>query len=277
MVMSVPKALAQVSKYSVETRSKLNISSTQRRNAIYNSFGQERSVTLTPNVPGLLYLPITTDVSSFIRWNFKLIVRPLAGVTVDPTFTKFNIILDGLDVTDLFGAQWDLPRTTGIYPNKTIGDFYDIIKICEMLSDLDTDKILNGGMHTLQIETDAYLEITLLEFVSYSFIARHGQSVNVYTQSEMEGDANIHGPVGGAPTLETKMAKAPTFKTFANIEDLNAEQQELETELENLSGSRANQFIQAATINTRLYEIASEKEQIEKLEELQNGRKQIIE
>lgn len=272
MVMSVPEALATVSKYAVETRSKLNTSSTQRRNAIYNSFGQERSITLTPNVPGLLYLPITTDLSSFIRWNFKLVIRPLAGVTVDPTFTKFKIAIDGLDVTDLFQSQWALPKTTGIYPNKTMGDFYDIIRVCDMLSDLDTDTILNGGMHVLQIETDAYLEVTLLEFVSYSFIARHGQSVNVYTQSDMEANASITGPIGGGG--ETRVA---TLKTLSKLSDLNEEQQTLETELENLSGSRANQFIQAATINTRLYEIANEKEQIEQLEELQNGREQIIE
>ena len=110
----MPQALAQVSQYAVDTRSKLNTTMTQRRNAIYNSFGQERSITLTPNVPGVLYLPITTDISNFIRWNFKLVIRPIAGVTVNPTFTKFNIIFDGLDVTNLFNAQWDLPKTINL-------------------------------------------------------------------------------------------------------------------------------------------------------------------
>ena len=119
MVLTVPQALAQVSQYAVDTRSKLNTTTTQRRNAIYNSFGQERSITLTPNVPGVLYLPITTDISNFIRWNFKLVIRPIAGVTVDPVFTKFNITFDGLDVTSLLSAQWELPRTVGIYPNKS--------------------------------------------------------------------------------------------------------------------------------------------------------------
>lgn len=272
MVLTVPQALAQVSQYAVDTRSKLNTTTTQRRNAIYNSFGQERSVTLTPNVPGLLYLPITTDISNFIRWNFKLVIRPLAGVTVNPTFTKFNITFDGLDVTSLFESQWTLPRTVGIYPNKSMGDFYDIIKICDMLSDLDRDTMLNGGMHMLQIETDAYIEVTLLEFVSYSFISRHGQTVNDYPRSDMPGPAEP-GPVGGAEDE----VRAPTFKTMALKSDLYLEQQSLEQQLDNLSGSRASQFIEAATINTRLAEIETEKQQIEQLEELQNGRKQIIE
>ena len=273
MVLTMPQALAQVSQYAVDTRSKLNTTTTQRRNAIYNSFGQERSITLTPNVPGVLYLPITTDISNFIRWNFKLVIRPIAGVTVNPTFTKFNIIFDGLDVTTLFNAQWDLPKTTGIYPNKSMGDFYDIIKICNMLSDLDRDTMLNGGMHTFQIECDSFIDVTLLEFVSYSFISRHGQSVNDYTRSEMPGPANP-GPVGGGGQL--KDFRTPTFKTMTLKSDLYSEKQSLEQQLDNLSGSRASQFIEAATINTRLAEIETEKQQIEQMEELQNGGKQII-
>ena len=275
MVLTVPQALAQVSQYAVDTRSKLNTTTTQRRNAIYNSFGQERSITLTANVPGLLYLPVTTDISNFIRWNFKLVIRPLAGVTVNPTFTKFNITFDGLDVTSLFESQWSLPRTVGIYPNKSMGDFYDIIKICEMLSDLDRDTMLNGGMHVLQIETDASIEVTLLEFVSYSFISRHGQTVNDYPRSDMPGPADP-GPIGGGGDVYEEPIE-PTFRTMALKSDLDLEQQTLEQQLDTLSGSRASQFIEAATINTRLAEIETEKQQIEQLEELQNGGKQIIE
>lgn len=274
MVLTVPQALAKVSQYAVDTRSKLNTTTTQRRNAIYNSFGQERSITLTPNVPGVLYLPITTDISNFIRWNFKLVIRPIVGATVNPTFTKFNITFDGLDVTSLFSAQWDLPETTGIYPNKSMGDFYDIIKICDMLSDLDRDTMLNGGMHTLQIECDSSIDVILLEFVSYSFISRHGQSVNDYVRSEMPGPADP-GPIGGGGQYEE--SRIPTFKTMALKSDLYSEQQSLEQQLDNLSGSRASQFIEAATINTRLAEIETEKQQIEQMEELQNGGKQIIE
>ena len=274
MVLTVPQALAQVSQYAVDTRSKLNTTTTQRRNAIYNSFGQERSITLTPNVPGVLYLPITTDISNFIRWNFKLVIRPIAGATIDPTFTKFNITFDGIDITNLFLAQWELPKTTGIYPNKSMGDFYDIIKICDMLSDLDRDSILTGGMHTFQIECDSAINVTLLEFISYSFISRHGHSVNDYIRSEMPGPVNL-GPIGGGGQYEE--SRTPTFKTMALKSDLYSEQQSLEQQLDSLSGSRASQFIEAATINTRLAEIETEKRQIEQMEELQNGGKQIIE
>ena len=71
--------------------------------------------------------------------------------------------------------------------------------------------------------------------------------------------------------------RVPTFKTMPVKSELYSEQQSLEQQLDNLSGSRASQFIEAATINTRLAEIETEKQQIEQMEELQNGGKQIIE
>lgn len=272
MVTTYAQALQSVSNHSIDTRKKLNNATTQRRNSIYNSFGQERKVNVTPTRPGTLYLPITSDLSTFIRWNFKLVINPLASVTTEPKITDLKLILDGMDVSFLFYSQFPMPTTSGIYPNNSMGDFYDIINICEMLSDLDRDVILSSGMHSLRIECDASIEVTLLEFVSYSFIARHGQPVNEYSKMEQAGPV-IPGDVG--PFYDE--VSAPRLASFTSKEDLLMEQDQLEQEYQavlnspDINGSRAQQVIQSAQIVTRLNEIELELAKVSKMEELENG------
>lgn len=259
-------ALYQISEYESATRKKLNTTTRQRRNAIYNSFGQERSVDVLPNKDGMIYMPITTDLSSFIRWNFKLVIRPISGTTV-PNITKFNLIFDGFDCTDLFVSQHTLPTGEGIFPNKSMGDFYDIIKVCEMLSDIDRDKMLNGGLHTLQIQCDQSVNVTLLEFVSYSFIARHGKSANDYNRMDHDGAVDVPGNIGGGGDGPRK----PTLATFGDKADLLLERSQLIRGLATVQGSRANQFIESAVSATRINEIDRELAKIDKMEDLQNG------
>lgn len=264
MVLTVPQALAQISRYSVDTRDKLNRTTTQGRNAIYNSFGQERRVIVEPNRPGTLYLPITTDLSSFISWSFKLVIRPTIGGSVG-NISHFKMILDNIDCTDLFAANLGLPDKEGLFPNSTTGDIYDIINICDRLVSTQRDKILSSGMHTLVIECDQLVEVTMLEFLSYSFLTRGGKPVTEYRLQPL------------TPGYQPTEYQSPTLLSLNSLRDLETEQLNLEQSLNDVTGSRASQFIQAATINTRLAEIETEKKQLEQMEELQNGRKQIIE
>ena len=260
MVLTVPQALSQISKYSINTRDKLNRTTTQSRNAIYNSFGQERRVVVEPNRPGTLYLPITTDLSSFISWSFKLVIRPTVGGSVG-TINHFKMILDNIDCTDLFATNLGLPDKEGLFPNSTTGDIYDIINICDRLVSVQRDKILSSGMHTLVIECDQLVEVTMLEFLSYSFLTRGGKPITEYRLQ----------PVTPGSQPDTTNYQQPRLLVLNSVSDLETEQANLEQSLNNVSGSKASQFIQTATINTRLAEIETEKQQIEQMEELQHG------
>lgn len=257
------QALYLVSKHSTETRRKLNNTTTQRRNSIYNSFGQERSVVVEPNKAGTIYIPITTDISSFINWTFKLVIRPMVGGTVEP-ITNFKLIIDDIDCTSIFEGQHTLPTGEGIFPNKTTGDVYDIINVCEMLVENQRNKILDSGIHTLKIECDRLVQVTLLEFLSYSFITRGGQPVSEYFKTPVNEMGDMEEP---------EDVSQPRLMTFSNKDELLLERSQLELGLATVKGSRANQFIESAISATRINEIDKELNKIEKLEDLQNGGK----
>lgn len=114
----------------------------------------------------------------------------VAGIQmVQPDYTEMRIFIDNIDFTDLLAKQFPLPKGAGIFPDDTLSNRYDIVEACELLSEEQRNKILRAGFHRVELRANGVYSASMIEFIKYSSINRHG---NTSDPDEESGHTEIY-------------------------------------------------------------------------------------
>jgi len=101
------------------------------------------------------------------------------GISASPSdVSDLKIAIDGIDISDKLAEQYDLPDNNGMFPDSTVANRYDLLKVCNDMADATRSKVLSAGYHKLTIASGGIIEGTLFNFIKYGSINRQGDTTD---------------------------------------------------------------------------------------------------
>lgn len=147
MAITTSEAIGSIAKYSTDTRDKLNTTIKQRRYGTHNNYGLERTTVGGASRVARFYVPITPDMVSFTRWEFKIVIEPF----LVPTSSEGVIISETelhIGNTSLSSSNNNIspnPHGHTITPNPHTHSSSVVAGITLVDPELDNFKILIDG------------------------------------------------------------------------------------------------------------------------------------
>ncbi|WP_305084698.1 hypothetical protein [uncultured Dubosiella sp.] len=177
--MKIQKAIDILS-YNVSNVRKVQRRDTlQRRYHTVDFYGYEFTRNGNQSNPAVVGISISQDLVYYERFEFKLIVQPIPvatedGITLVPSNpANMKVTIEGVDLTPYFKAQYDghWINGNGTYPNAGTAN-YDVLQACGLLSEEERQKVLSAGYKKVVITADGPFQVTLVNYLKYSHVAR---------------------------------------------------------------------------------------------------------
>ena len=164
--MQIQKAIDILS-YNVSNVRKVQRRDTlQRRYHTVDFYGYEFTRNGNQSNPAVVGISISQDLVYYERFEFKLIVQPIPvatedGITLVPSNpANMKVTIEGVDLTPYFKA-----------PNAGTAN-YDVLQACGLLSEEERQKVLSAGYKKVVITADGPFQVTLVNYLKYSHVAR---------------------------------------------------------------------------------------------------------